>query len=54
LLEDTPLVRVNALAGTGEPVFANGSQLPAYAYSSRHVIWVAGTQKIIPTLEDAF
>lgn len=46
---------VNALAETGELVFASGSgsQLPAYAYSSRNVIWVAGTQKIAPTLDDA-
>jgi hypothetical protein len=46
---------VNALAETGEIVFASGSgsQLPAYAYTSRNVIWVAGVQKITPTLEDA-
>ena len=46
---------VNALAETGELVFASGSgsQLPAYAYNSRNVIWVAGTQKIAPTLDDA-
>src|SRR5687768_13602821 len=46
---------VNALAETGELVFASGSgsQLPAYAYTSCNVIWVAGTQKITPTLEDA-
>jgi hypothetical protein len=46
---------VNALAETGELVFASGSgsQLPAYAYTSRNVIWVAGAQKITPTLEDA-
>jgi hypothetical protein len=46
---------VNALAETGELVFASGSgsQLPAYAYSSRNVIWVAGAQKITATLEDA-
>lgn len=46
---------LNALAETGELVFASGSgsQLPAYAYSSRNVIWVAGAQKITPTLEDA-
>ena len=38
---------VNALAETGELVFASGSgsQLPAYAYTSRNVIWVAGAQK---------
>jgi hypothetical protein len=46
---------VNALAETGELVFASGSgsQLPAYAYTSRNVIWVAGTQKIAPTLDEA-
>jgi len=45
----------NALAATGELVFASGSgsQLPAYAYSSRNVIWVVGAQKITPTLDDA-
>src|SRR5512147_1912239 len=46
---------VNALAETGELVFASGtgSQLPAFAYTSRNVIWVAGVQKITPTLDDA-
>ncbi len=46
---------VNALAETGELVFASGSgsQLPAYAFNSRNVIWVAGAQKITPTLDDA-
>ena len=46
---------VNALSETGELVFASGSgsQLPAYAYTSRNVIWVVGAQKITPTLEDA-
>src|SRR5689334_18172091 len=46
---------VNAVAETGELIFASGtgSQLPAYAYTSRNVIWVTGTQKITPTLDDA-
>jgi hypothetical protein len=46
---------VNAIAETGELVFASatGSQLPAYAFSSRNVIWVAGVQKITPTLNEA-
>jgi hypothetical protein len=46
---------VNAIAESGELVFASGSgsQLPAYAFTSRNVIWVAGAQKIAPTLEDA-
>lgn len=54
-LSEFYLGSVNAIAETGELVFASGSgsQLPAYAYSSRNVIWVAGTQKITPTLEDA-
>jgi hypothetical protein len=28
--------------------------LPAYAYSGTNIIWVAGTQKVTPTLETAF
>lgn len=47
---------VHAIAETGEIVIASatGSQLAPYAFSSTHVIWVAGVQKIVPTLEDAF
>lgn len=46
---------VHAIAETGEVVIASasGSQIPSYAFSSPHVIWVAGAQKIVPTLEDA-
>ncbi|MBC7870466.1 MAG: lactate utilization protein [Chitinophagaceae bacterium] len=46
---------VQAIVQTGEIVVASGtgSQLPAYAYSSPNVIWVAGVQKIVPTLDDA-
>jgi L-lactate utilization protein LutB len=46
---------VQAISQTGEVVIASasGSQLPAYAFSSPNVIWVAGIQKIVPTLEDA-
>lgn len=46
---------VNAIAESGELIFASGtgSQLPAYAYTSRNVIWVAGAQKIAPTVDDA-
>lgn len=44
---------VHAIAETGEMVFVSGSgsQLPAYAYGSPNVIWVAGIQKIVPTLD---
>jgi len=46
---------VHAIAETGEMVTASasGSQLPAYIFTSNNVIWVAGTQKIVPTLPDA-
>jgi L-lactate utilization protein LutC len=46
---------VHAIAETGEIVIASatGSQLSSYAYSSPNIIWVAGAQKITPTLEDA-
>ena len=46
---------VHAVAETGEAVIASntGSQLPSYAYTSKNVIWVVGTQKIVPTLENA-
>jgi|SRR3954470_18760255 L-lactate utilization protein LutC len=46
---------VHAISETGEIVIASGSgsQIPSYAFSSRNVIWVAGTQKIVPTLDAA-
>jgi hypothetical protein len=31
-----------------------GSQLPAYANGSANVLWVAGAQKIVPTLKEAY
>ena len=46
---------IHAVAETGEVVIASntGSQLPSYAYASKNVIWIVGSQKIVPTLEDA-
>jgi hypothetical protein len=46
---------VQAVTEDGKVVIASntGSQLPAYAYGSSHVIWVVGTQKIVPNLDDA-
>src|ERR687895_601588 len=46
---------VHAIAETGEVVIASGSgsQLGAYVYGAKHVIWVAGVQKICPTLSNA-
>ena len=54
-LADFFLGSVNAIAETGEMVIASatGSQLPAYAYSCKNVIWVAGAQKITPSFETA-
>ena len=45
---------VHAIAMTGEIVTASGtgSQLAPYAYSSSDIIWIAGAQKIVPTLEE--
>jgi len=46
---------VHAVTEDGKVIIASntGSQLPAYAYGSSHVIWVVGTQKIVLTLDDA-
>ena len=46
---------VQAVAETGEVVVvsASGSQIPAYAFNARNIVWVVGTQKIVPSLEEA-
>lgn len=46
---------IHALAETGELVIASasGSQLPSVAFTSPHIIFVVGTQKIVPTLDAA-
>lgn len=45
---------VHAVTEKGEVLIASnsGSQLPAYAYGSAHVIWVVGTQKIVKDTEE--
>jgi len=45
---------VHAVTEDGKVLIASntGSQLPAYAYSSPHVIWVVGTQKIVEDFDD--
>lgn len=47
---------VQAVTESGQLVIASntGSQLPAYAYGSSHVIWVVGAQKIVKNLDEAF
>lgn len=45
---------VHAVTEDGQVIIASntGSQLPAYAYASSHVIWVVGAQKIVKNLEE--
>jgi L-lactate utilization protein LutC len=47
---------VHAVTETGSLLVASasGSQLAPYAASAEHVIWMVGTQKIVPTIEEAF
>lgn len=54
-LADYYLGSVHAISKNGEIVVASatGSQLPAYVFSSPHVIWVVGVQKIMPDVEMA-
>jgi len=46
---------VHAVTEDGSVVIASntGSQLAGYAASAAHVIWVVGTQKIVPNLDEA-
>ncbi|MCB2202680.1 lactate utilization protein [bacterium] len=45
---------VHAVTETGSVLIASntGSQLAGYAASAAHVIWVVGTQKIVPNIEE--
>lgn len=54
-LSDFYLGSVHALAQTGEFVIASasGSQLAHVVFTSPNLIFVVGTQKIVPTLDDA-
>lgn len=46
---------VHAVTRDGKIIIASntGSQLPAYAYGSAHVVWVVGAQKIVTDEADA-
>jgi L-lactate utilization protein LutC len=46
---------VHAVTEDGKVIIvsASGSQLPAYAYGSGHVIWIVGSQKIVKNLDEA-
>jgi hypothetical protein len=54
VLADYFLGSVHAVTQSGEVITASntGSQLAPYAYSSSNVVWVVGTQKIVPNLEE--
>lgn len=45
---------VHAITEDGKLLIASntGSQLPAYSYASPHVIWIAGSQKIVKNVDD--
>jgi hypothetical protein len=45
---------VHAVTEDGSVLIASntGSQLPAYVYGARHVIWVVGTQKIVKDVSE--
>lgn len=45
---------VHAITEDGKVIIASntGSQLPAYVYTSNHVIWVVGSQKIVKDLDE--
>jgi hypothetical protein len=55
VLSEYFLGSVHAVTRQGQTLTASGtgSQLPSYAYTSRNVIWVVGTQKIVSDLETA-
>lgn len=55
IFSDYWLGSVHAVTVTGETLTASGSgsQIPAYASTSPNVIWVVGTQKIVPNLDEA-
>lgn len=50
------LASVNAVTENGEILKTNGtgSSITSEAYSSDNIIWIVGTQKIVPTLEEGF
>ncbi len=54
ILSQYYLGSVHAVTESGEVLIASagGSQLAAYAAGAKNVIWVVGTQKIVPNLED--
>ncbi len=53
---DWTIGSVHAVTEDGKIMIASntGSQLPAYAYGSNHVIWVVGMHKIVKNIDEGF
>ncbi len=53
-LADYFLGSVHAIVESGEILVASatGSQIAPYAFTSSHILWVAGAQKIVPSVDD--
>ena len=53
---DWAIGSVHAVTEDGQVMIASatGSQLPAYAYGSGHVLWVAGAHKIVKDINEGF
>jgi hypothetical protein len=45
---------VHAITEDGQVLIASasGSQLPGYAFGADHIIWIAGTQKLVKNLDE--
>jgi hypothetical protein len=54
ITSDYFLGSVHAVTQSGQVIVvsATGSQLSSYVYASNNVIWVVGTQKIVPNIEE--
>ena len=56
VLADYNVQSLQAITEIGQLLIASGmgNQLSAIAYASRHLVFVAGIQKVVPTLDSAF
>lgn len=56
VLADYNIQSLQAITESGQLIIASGmgNQLSAIAYASRHLVFVAGLQKVVPTLDAAF
>lgn len=56
VLADYNIQSLHAITESGQLIIASGmgNQLSAIAYASRHLVFIAGLQKVVPTLDSAF